>query len=550
MSDTKYLAQEYQELLWQSSAARNEWQRIGEYLLPNLSGITVRGMEGYKKTRKLYDTTGIDALDKLTTLIISTATSEVIRWFGIAHSDPDINLLPEVQYWCEDTSNRMFDAINASNYKSAGPEALREDGGFGTGNLFCQEIDEHYNPISGFRGLFFTAVPIGTYVIQEDGLNRVTFQTREYTVPIRSVLERWPEGEYSRETRKLAAEKPFQRVSVMHDVRPDKRKFKSCYYLRRNSNGIMPTSIGMSSGELEQCSEGMFEEFPHFIARWDKATGEVWGFGRGHLALPEVATLNRARQLKLRQWALSVNPPIMVLDDGVNGQARIVPGALNRIRVPGAMEPFVTGANFSHEAIPENESKLQIRQIFFTEQILQFAPQAKTPPSATEVMQRMEFLHSLLGPSLGRLQTDRFRPMLRRVYKIMDRAKAFLPMPEILKVDGRLQFEFEGPLARAQRADDLRAIGDTLAVVSNLAAIDPEAWDNYNIDLMSRDAARLTGASKRYLRSEEERDQRRAQRQEEQAQQAQMAQMVQGADAAKSLGAATASFAKAEEGAV
>lgn len=546
MSDTKYLQQEYNELLWQSAAARSEWQRIGEYLLPNLSGITSRGMDGAKKTRKIYDTTGIDALDKLTTLIISTATSEVIRWFGIEHADPDINLLPEVQYWAEDTANRMFDEINASNYKSAGPEALREDVGFGTGNLYCQEIDAHYNPVSGFRGLYFTAVPIGTYVIQEDGLNRVTFQTREYTVPIRSVIERWPEGEYSRETMKLYADKPFHRVTVIHDVRPDKRKFKSCYYLKTNSNGMLLAPTASSFGELEQCHEGQFDEFPHLIARWDKATGETWGFGRGHLALPEVATLNRARQLKLRQWALSVNPPIMVLDDGINGQARIVPGALNRIRVPNAMTPFITGANFSHDSIPENESKLQIRQIFFTEQILQFAPQAKTPPSATEVMQRMEFLHQLLGPALGRLQTERFRPMLRRVYNLMNRAKAFLPMPEILKMDGRLKFRFEGPLARAQRTDDLRAIGDTMAVVSNLAAVDPQAWDNYDIDLMSRDAARLTGASKRYLRTEEERDARRKQRADEQAEAAQLAQMVQGSDAAKNLGAATASFAKAE----
>lgn len=546
MSDAKYLQQEYQELLYQSASARGEWQRIGEYLLPNLSGITSRGMDGAKKTRKIYDTTGIDALDKLTTLIISTATSEVIRWFGIEHEDPDINLMPEVQYWTEDTANRMFSAINASNYKSAGPEALREDVGFGTGNLFCQEIDAHFNPVSGFRGLFFTAVPIGTYVIQEDGLNRVVFQTREYTVPIRSVLERWPDGDYSRETRKLAADKPYQRVTVLHDVRPDKKKFRSRYYLRKNSNGMFASQPVTAFGDIEQCHEGFFDDFPHFIARWDRATGEVWGFGRGHLALPEVATLNRARQLKLRQWALSVNPPIMAMDDGIVGQARIVPGAINRIRMPNAMEPFITGANFSHDAIPEAESKLQIRQIFFTEQILQFAPQAKTPPSATEVMQRMEFLHQLLGPALGRLQTERFRPMLRRVYNIMDRAKAFLPMPEILKMDGRLKFEFEGPLARAQRTDDLRAIGDTMAVVSNLAAIDPQAWDNYDIDLMSRDAARLTGASKRYLRTEEQRDAVRQERADAQAQAQQAALMQQGADTAKSLGAATASFAKAE----
>lgn len=547
MSDLKYLAHEYQELVWQTATARNEWQRIGEYLLPNLSSINIRGTEGYKKTKKLYDTTGIDALDKLTTLIIGTATSEVVRWFGLEDPDPDINLLPEVQYWNEDTSDRMFNAINESNYKTAGAEALREDVGFGTGNLYVEEMDAVYNPTSGFRGLYFTAVPIGTYVIQEDGINRVRFQTREYTANLRSVFDRWPNGEYSRETRKLYEDKPYQRVTIMHDVRPDGRKFKSCYYLRRNATGFMP-AMGSVVNDLEQCAEGQYNEFPHMIARWDKATGEVWGFGRGHLAIPEVATLNRARQLKLRQWALSVNPPLMALTDGMTGQPKIVPGAINRVSVQGALEPLITGANFQHEAIPENESKLQIRQIFYTEQILQFAPQAKTPPSATEVMQRMEFLHQLLGPSIGRLQYERFAPMLNRVFSLMLRANAFLPMPEILKERiNKMRFRFEGPLARAQRADDLRAIGDTLAVVSNLAAVDPTAWDNYDIDEMSRDAGRLAGTKQRYLRTPEERDARRKQREEAQAQATELAQMEQGSKVAANLGGATASFAKAEQ---
>jgi hypothetical protein len=547
MSDLKYLVQEYATLQADSQVARAEWQRIGEFLAPQLQSIVTRGVEGYKKTRKLYDTTGIDAADKLVTLIVGTATSEVVRWFSLAHQDTDINLFPEVQYWLEDTAQRMFQAISASNYKVAGPEAIRDIVIFGTGNVYVEEIDPVFNPIPGFRGLYFTGVPIGSYVIQEDGLNRVRFETREFVVPIRSVIERWPKGEYSRDTLKLAEEKPYQRVSVLHDVRPDKKRFLSSYYVIPRAAGMGMSPMNANIAQAEQCSQGFYPEFPHMIPRWDKATGEVWGFGRGHLALPEVATLNRARQLKLRQWALSVNPPILALDDGVVSTPRIVAGAVNRVRVDGALKGFETGMNFQHESIPENESKLQIRQIFYTEQILQFAPQAKTPPSATEVVQRMEFLHQLLGPALGRLQQEFLTPMLKRVFNIMKRADAFLPMPAILEADGRLQIEFEGPLARSQRAEDLRAIGDTLAVVSNLAAYDPEVIDNYDLDFIARDTARITGASKRYVRDPEERDARREARRQQQAQQAQLAAMQQGSEAARNLGQASASFAKSQE---
>ncbi len=545
VEDEKYLAQEYADLVMNRSVAQGEWQRIGEYLLPNLSSITKRGFEGYRKTKKIYDTTGIDALDKLTTLIIGTATSEVVRWFSLRHADTDVNLLPEVQYWLEDTAQRMFNAINASNYKTAGPEAIREVVAFGTGNLYVQEIDSVYNPTANFRGLYFTGVPIGSYVIQEDGLGRVRYTTREYLTTIRAVKQRWPKASLSREFEKLFADKPWERVSILHDVRPDgKKDFRSCYYLCGQSAAMGATNMPVVLNQLQPLHEGIFNESPHMIARWDKAIGEVWGFGRGHLAMPEVATLNRARQLKLRQWALSVNPPLLALDDGVVGQPRIVAGAINRIRVEGALTPFQTGVNFNATSINENESKLQIRQIFYTEAILQFAPDAKTPPSATEVQQRMEFLHQLLGPAIGRLTDEFLTPMLRRVYKIMDRADAFLPMPEALK-QGSIHLDFEGPLARAQRSDELRAMGDTMAVVSNLAAVDPSVWDNYDMDKMAVDAARITGASKRYLRPEADRDQRRKERSDQQAQQQQLAMAEQGSAAAKNMGAAQASFAKA-----
>lgn len=548
MSDKEYLAQEYSEKLRERSTPETEWQRIAEYLMPNLSRITSRGVEGSKKTRKLYDTTGIDALDKLTSLVIGTTTSSTTRSFSLQFSDPDVNLMSDVQYWLEHSANRMFDAINESNYRTAGPEAIREHVAFGTGNLFATEIEPLYNTTSDFRGLFFQGVPIGTYTISEDGMGRVRQTTREFLMPCGEMFKRWPKGEYSKDTIKMIKEKPWERVSILHDVRQKSKKvFTSCYLMLTRNNGLV-WSRGNNVKDAEYLGEGYFNEFPFMIPRWDKATGEIWGFGRGHLALPEIATLNRARQLKLRQWALAVNPPLLAIDDGVIGQPRIVAGAINRIRVDGAIQPLQTGVNFNHESIPENESKLQIRQLFYTEQILQFSPNAKTPPSATEVLQRMEFLHQLLGPSIGRLQDEFLGPLYMRVFNIMNRAGSFLPMPEIMKaIPGHIQIVYEGPLARAQRSDELRAIGDTMAVVSNLATIDPTVWDNYNVDTMARDAGRITGTSRRYLRTEEERDERRQQAQEAQAAQAQMAQMVQGAQAAKDMGAAQKNFAQSQQ---
>jgi len=542
--DLKFLQQEYQYLISERRQAASEWQRIAEYLLPNLQSITKSGFEGYKKTERVHDTTGIDALDKLTSLIIGTVTSDVLRWFMAEFSEPAINLLPEVQFWLSDTSDRLFAAINESNYKVEGPGVIRDIVAFGTGGVFLNEVEEQFRMTDDFRGLLFKGQPIGTYTIQEDGMGQIRQQTREFRLPAGAILKRWPKGSYKASTLKLMIERPYERLSVVHDVRMGKNRYESTYYVA----GRTPLAGGefANTAQFEPAHESFFHEWPFAFPRWDTATGEVWGFGRGHLALPEVATLNRARQLKLRQWALAVNPPLLAIDDGVINTPKLIPGGLTRIRFDGALRPLESGARFDHASIPENESKLQIRQIFFTEQILQFAPQAKTPPSATEVAQRMEFLHQLLGPSTGRLKYEFLAPVLGRALNIMERAGALLPRPPIMRPElGHVRFNFEGPLARSQRADELRAVGDTMAVVGNLAAVNPDVWDNYDLDEMALDASRLTGISRRYIRDTETRDGIRAQRAEQQAQSQQMAQLQQGAQAAKDMGAAQKSFSEA-----
>ena len=206
--DLKFLQQEYQYLISERRQAASEWQRIAEYLLPNLQSITKSGFEGYKKTERVHDTTGIDALDKLTSLIIGTVTSDVLRWFMAEFSEPAINLLPEVQFWLSDTSDRLFAAINESNYKVEGPGVIRDIVAFGTGGVFLNEVEEQFRMTDDFRGLLFKGQPIGTYTIQEDGMGQIRQQTREFRLPAGAILKRWPKGSYKASTLKLMNERP------------------------------------------------------------------------------------------------------------------------------------------------------------------------------------------------------------------------------------------------------------------------------------------------------------------------------------------------------
>lgn len=479
-----------------------QWERIARLLLPHTSNIQTKRADGQAQTEELFDSTGIDALDKLVSTMIGTMVNSSVQWFSLRMRDEDLNLIPEVALWLDETARRIFAALNQSNFSPVIHEAFYDLAAFGTSATF---VDELPGRGSQFHGLRYLSIPIGTYVITEDGLGRVNSLIRSVKMSPAAIRDRWGDQALSQPMKDLIRVRPHEPVELLHAVLPDP------------SVPRMPVvSIYFDPVTEHLVNERRFFEFPFFVGRWLKTSGEIWGRGRGHLALPELVTANRARELKLKQMALSLSPPLEVLDVGVVRTPRLVPSALVVVRQMGSIKPIEVGTNFNHQAIAEQDIKLQIRQIFFTEQILQFAPIAKTPPTATEVIQRMEFLHHLLGPAVGRIQFEILSPMLERVFNIMFRAGALPPPPSALAQGGQIDIVFEGPLARAQRSDELQAINDVLLGIQGLASFDPIVIDNLDTDAMGRDLIRITGTRQRYLRSLDEVDRLRQQRAQQQ----------------------------------
>jgi len=374
MPGTNDIVQRYGELKAQRHNWDQNWQKIAELLVPHMAKINTKRADGDKLTQELFDATGIDALNKLVNALVSTVSG---MWFSLRMRQEDLNFASGVSLWLDQSSRQMFNALNVSNFRSAIHETFFSLAAFGTGCLFLEERKDSH--ARGFRGLRFQSVPIGTYVICENGMGIVDTVIREIPMTIVEIVKRWgPESLHPDRLRQFESQ-PYHKIPILHSVQPanmwERKPWESKYIdLEKRWDVTKPKS---------------FKDFPFFVARWDKTSGETWGRGPGHTAIPEVATLNRARQLKLEQWALSVYPVLNVLETGVVNVPKIVPGGLNVVRQLDAIRPLDIGQRFDHTAIPENESKLQIRQIFLTEQLLQFQAQGKTPPTATEILRRL-----------------------------------------------------------------------------------------------------------------------------------------------------------------
>ncbi len=155
--------------------------------------------------------------------------------------------------------------------------------------------------------------------------------------------------------------------------------------------------------------------------------------------------------------------------------------------------------------------------------------------TATEVQVRWQIMQRLLGPTMGRLNSNVFSPMLHRAFNILARAGKYPEPPQIVAdSDAQYEVEYIGPLPKAQRAQEVIAIQGYIGDVQGMLELQARQGenlesvaDNIDFDTMNRIFAEMRGVPANILAEEgevkrkrnEKRDavQRQAEAQEAQA---------------------------------
>jgi hypothetical protein len=238
--------------------------------------------------------------------------------------------------------------------------------------------------------------------------------------------------------------------------------------------------------------------------------------------------LNEMSKTTIKAAQKQVDPPLLVPDDGFILPVRTVPGGLNfyRAGTRDRIEPLNIGANNPLGLNMEEQRRNAIRDAFYVNQLMmQNGPQM----TATEVVQRNEEKMRLLGPVLGRLQSELLRPLIDRTFAILLRKKLFRQAPDFLSgVD--IQIEYVSPLAKAQRASELQSIMRAIEIFGSLAQVSP-VFDHINIDNLVTHLADIVGVPAKVLNSKSEVNAIRQQKQQQADQQMQMQQLQQVAQA-------------------
>jgi hypothetical protein len=293
------------------------------------------------------------------------------------------------------------------------------------------------------------------------------------------------------------------------------------------------------------CREGGYRWFPYMVSRWQKiASWSPWGFGPGHLALPECLTLNLMDRDILKALQLHMLPPFWSDDPDAVGRVALVPGRMNVIARGSRVEAMAAPGNFNISHLGMEERRQRIRQAFYMDQLVTLPPPDATGKmTAYEVAQRVAYMSRLIGPAFMRILSEFLNPFIDITFGVMlEHDELPEPPDEVIVAAmqgyGKITVDYQGPLARAQKGDELDAIEGTLNAANNYFATtqDMRIYDNFDLDEAIQRIGKVRGIPASVMRDKDEIARIRQDREEAQQQAQQDQQMIEGA---KALGPAS-----------
>jgi hypothetical protein len=503
----KILLSRFDRLKTQRQNWESHWQEVADYMQPRKADVTKSRSKGDKRTELIFDGSPLQSVELLSASLHGMLTNPSTPWFSLKFKDQGMEGEDEAKAWLESATEVMYSAFNQSNFQQEIFELYHDLITFGTAAMFIEEDDED--------NLKFSTRHINEIYISENDKGRIDTVFRKFRISARAAIQKF--GNVSTHIAVTAKKDPYEEVEILHAVYP-----RSDFNPTKQDKENMPfESIYMDADSGDELSVSGFKEFPFVVPRYLKASHEIYGRSPAMTALPDVKMLNEMSKTIIKSAQKQVDPPLLVPDDGFMLPVRTVPGGLNfyRAGTRDRIEPLNIGANNTLGLNMEEQRRNSIRNAFYVNQLMmQDGPQM----TATEVIQRNEEKMRLLGPVLGRLQSELLKPLIDRAFAILMRRNLFAQAPDFLSGQD-IEIEYVSPLAKAQKSTELSSIMRAIEIMGSLSNVAP-VFDHINMDKLVRHLTSIVGVPQKILKPQSELD---AERQAQAQQQEQMQQMQQ-----------------------
>jgi hypothetical protein len=438
--------------------------------------------------------------------MIGGASSPAYEWFKFILDDEEMMKWGPARIALEHREKIVQRHLASTNYYQQ-LEVLYGDGGdFGTGvgiidkhptdlfnakvfspGQYCIDVNEAGDIDTIYMKYKETAINIMARWGRDDGKKRVSSK----------VKEAYDKGNYNDKFTLVQIIEPNQ---VFDEARKDWRGKPWVKFIFEESE--------KEDGEDKYLELSGYEEWPGFNLRWEIASGNIWGWGPGLLALGDSAALQTVEFRDAQAIEKAVKPslqaPIYLKNQPISntpgGVTYIDPYTANGQKVepiyqiqPGILQALIA-------SIERHERR--INEVYYKDLFLMLATTDRREITAREVEEKHQEKLLNLGPVLMRTHRDALSNSIIRIYRILNEAGAFPPAPP--ELSGReIKIRYTSALAYAQRAAGASSLERFFGFTGNIAAAYPQIKHKININKGMDYYADAIGVPAEVMNSEE-----------------------------------------------
>ena len=416
------------------------WQDCYDYALPQKTGF-FPSTPGQERMDQVFDETAIVGTQEFASRMQSGICPAFTK-FLVLECGPNVpaDQRDQVQVGLQEIQDDFFDVINHSNFNQEMYEFFLELAVSNAPLLIEENNDEPDRPAR------FTQVPLTQVYMERDPFGGCGAMFQLTKKKISDIKVKWPKAVFHNDDLlKLEAEEPEKEIDILIITYRDwtvktEEVNKYCVIAKQYEDLIY---------EEEMRGEG---SNPWVVGGWSHSAGETYDRGPLVNVLPAIRTLNLTVQLILENAELAISGMWQGDDDGVLNPdtVRLVPGTI----VPKAVNstgltPLETPGKFDVGQMILDDMRHNVRKGLYNETL---GPREGTPPSATEVAERMADLARQVGSPFGRVWAV-MEQVVRRVLYIRRKQGAI----KIPRIGGQyVKIRPTAALAKAQRYDDIQ----------------------------------------------------------------------------------------------
>lgn len=493
----------YKHELSKAMTFRTLYQNVADLMFPRENQITRIEHPGRDKNSEIADPTGQMSLIEMANGLSVNLFPPGQRFYNVVMSDKSLNEIDSVKRVLGQITEISHEKRTNSNFKLMADETLMSISGFGTGNLFSEWVPG--------IGLNYIDYDIGQYLIMENSSHRVDTMLLRFPFTARQAIEKWG---FAGKSVSEAMEKIEKQNDIFWFIRIIQPREKRNPRLTDNQN--MPWEvIDIAEKDKIIIGEGGFEEFPHFVTRWSKSSNEIWGRGRGTVALPAVRELQAVKK-DLTECANKWNDPPREVLSTFEGEVQTYAKALNWVAETGSIKAIDEGVrgNFPITKDFLEMERDEVREIMLNDVFIQLRDLKGDRRNELEIRARLAEGLERLGPPVGRIQDEWLGPMVIRDIMLLFRNGQLPPLPS--EMQGKpFKIEYIGRLALELNSQQAKGWLQWTSVGAELEGSFPGISDNNRIDSGYRRYGEALGVSVDDMSSEDEIKEKRRIRQEQ-----------------------------------